>query len=144
MGLFDFFKSKPQYSEIQVAAKAWAGTKAYQEKNFRHAVKMFTEYFEMKGFGHYPRLDADDYRMYMNLMLSQFYCRDYKACKDTCSKIINLRSSASDAYAFSALCSYKLNDKAEADRLWSIAKTKGSQLPSVFASISEVKMEGFN
>lgn len=144
MGFFDFLKGKPQYSEIEVAAKAWAGVKAYQEKNFSHAVKMFTQYFEMKGFGNYPKLDADDYRMTMNLMFSQFYCGDYANCKETCKKIINMRPSAGEPYAFSALCSLKLGNRTDADNMWSEARKKGSQIAGAWESIDDAKIEGYN
>ena len=144
MGLFDFLKSKPQYSEIQVAAKAMAAGEAYKQRDFVRATRLFSEYFDMKGFGHFPQLDVHDYRMYLNLMLSQFYSRDYNACKKTCEKLIGMRSSSGDAYAFSALCSFKLNDRTEANRLWAIAKAKGNEMPVHFENIEDVRMEGFN
>ena len=144
MGFFDLFHGRPRYSEIEVAAKAWAGVNAYKAGDFRHAVKMFTEYFKMKGFGNYPRLDADDFRMTLNLMISQFYCRDYRSCKDTCKKLINMHRDSGDPYAFGALCSYKLGDYAEADRMWEIARQNGSQTALIWEHIADVKINGYN
>lgn len=144
MGLFDIFKSKPQYSEMQVYAKAMAAAEAYKQRDFVKATKLFSDYFDMKGFGHFPQLDVHDYRMYLNLMLSQFYSKDYASCKKTCEKLISMRPSSGDAYAFSALCSYKLNDRAEANRLWATAKAKGNEMPVHFENIEDVRMDGFS
>ena len=144
MGLFDIFKSKPQYSEMQVYAKALAAHEAYKQKDFVKAAKLFSDYFDMKGFGHFPKLDLQDYQMYLNLMLSQFYSKDYISCKKTCEKILHMRSSSGDAYAFSALCSFKMNDKTEANRLWAMAKLNGNEMPMYFENIEDVRMDGFN
>ena len=144
MGLFDFLKNKQPYTREQIGAKTMAALKAYKERNFTLAAQLFSEYFEMKGFGNYPEMDVEDGRMYVNLMLCQFYGHDYSACKKTCDILINMGSFVGDAYAFSAMCSYKLNDKETADKLWGIATVKGCELTQYYSKVSEVKMQGFN
>lgn len=115
----------------------------YQKRDFASAARYFSEYFDLKGFGRFPRLDAEDFRMYLNLMLSQFYSRNYSACIETCHKILKLKPNSGDAYAFIAMSQYKLGNLSESDVNWSKAKSLGNQLASVFSSVSEVKMEGF-
>lgn len=143
MGLFDFFGSKPQVTEKQVMLKGMMGVGEYQKRNFAGAARHFSEYFDLKGFGKFPRLDADDFRMYLNLMLSQFYARDYRACIKTCEKILKLNPDSCDAYAFTAMSQYKLGNKSEADVKWQKARRLGNQLAEMFEDVSEVKMEGF-
>ena len=92
MGLFDFFSGKPQVSELQLMQKCMQAVGYYQKRDFATAAKYFSEYFDLKGFGRFPRLDADDYRMYLNLMLSQFYSRNYSECIKTCQKILKLNA----------------------------------------------------
>lgn len=144
MGLFDIFKSKPQYSEMQVYAKSMAAAEAYKQRDFVRAAQLFSDYFDMKGFGHFLELDVLDYQMYFNLMFSQFYSKDYTSCKRTCEKLISMSQSSGDAYAFSALCSFKLMDRLEANRLWATAKAKGSDLTMRFENIEDVRMLGFS
>ena len=144
MGLFDFFKSTPQYSERDIMTKAMSGVAAYQRRNFSQAATLFAEYFDMKGTGRYPELDADDYRMYMNLMMSQFYSHNYNAAIKTCQKILSIQSSSGDAYAFMAMSNFKLNNRLEANSNWEKAKRYGSAITRYYDSISDVKMQGFN
>lgn len=143
MGLFDFFGGKPQVTEQQLMLKSMQAVGYYQKRDFASAARYFSEYFDLKGFGRFPRLDAEDFRMYLNLMLSQFYSRNYSACIETCHKILKLKPNSGDAYAFIAMSQYKLGNLSESDVNWSKAKSLGNQLASVFSSVSEVKMEGF-
>jgi tetratricopeptide (TPR) repeat protein len=143
MGLFDFFGGKPQVTEQQLMLKCMQAVGYYQKRDFASAARYFSEYFDLKGFGRFPRLDADDLRMYLNLMLSQFYSRNYSSCIETCHKILKLKPNSGDAYAFIAMSQYKLGNLSESDVNWSKAKSLGNQLASVFSSVSEVKMEGF-
>lgn len=145
MGLFDFLnkKTEPRFSEEQTIRKAIEGKMAYDKRDFKMAAKHFDDYFKMKGFGHFPRLDADDFRMYLNLMISHFYSKDYQACRDTCNTLIRLDQNASDAYAFFALSSYKMGDPTTADKYWEMAKARKNQMAMVFDKVSDVKMEGF-
>lgn len=152
MGLFDFLKKKesensyssPSASKAEVMAKCWAAVQAYQSRNFANAAKYFSEYFEMKGYGRFLDLDRDEYRMYMNLMLSQFYSNNYNECLKTCEKTIKLEPNMGDSYAFKAICLYKLGNESEANINWNKAKTKGCQLTEHFDTVQDVKMQGFN
>ena len=143
MGLFDFF-SKPHYSEKEIMAQAIQGVFAYKQKNYAQALTHFKKYFEMKGFGNYPNLDADDFGMNLNVMLCQFYTKDYQSCLETCKTIIKLNPNPSDAYAFSALCHFKMGNQSEAEKYWQTAKIKGNEIANAYESISDVKMQGFN
>ena len=124
MGFFDFFSSKPKYSEREIMAKGMAGVAAYQRRNFRDAAHFFAEYFDMKGVGNYPTLDQDDFQMKMNLMMSNFYIGNYRSSADTCTDIINNLSPTGDTYAFLALSQYKLGNHTEANKNWDIAKRR--------------------
>ena len=132
MGLFDFFGGKPQVTEQQLMLKSMQAVGYYQKRDFASAARYFSEYFDLKGFGRFPRLDAEDFRMYLNLMLSQFYSRNYSACIETCHKILKLKPNSGDAYAFIAMSQYKLGNLSESDVNWSKAKSLGNQLASVF------------
>lgn len=131
-------------SQAEVMAKCMAAVRAYQEHDFKQAARFFAEYFEMKGYGRFPQLDMDDYRMYINLMLSQFYSQDYNSCLKTCEKISKLEPRKGDSYAFRALCLLKLGNASEADHYWEKSKTYGCDLSSHFDNIRDVKMQGFN
>lgn len=150
MGLFDFFKNESQQnpqranSATEVMGKCMAAVKAYQNRDFNMAATLFEEYFEMKGYGRFPELDMDDYRMYINLMLSQFYSQKYSDCIKTCEKISSLEPRRGDSYAFKALSLFKLGKEADAVFYWDRAKSLGSELPSHFENIRDVKMQGFN
>ena len=143
MGLFDFFSGKPQVSEQQLMQKCMPAGGYYQKRDFATAAKYFSEYFDLKGFGRFPRLDADDYRMYLNLMLSQFYSRNYSECIKTCQKILKLNANSKDAYAFIAMSQFKLGYTNEANVNWNRARELGNDLAIIFSSVSDVKMEGF-
>jgi len=143
MGLFDFFGGKPQVTEQQLMLKCMQAVGYYQKRDFASAARYFSEYFDLKGFGRFPRLDADDFRMYLNLMLSQFYSRNYSSCIETCRKILKLKPNSGDAYAFIAMSQYKLGNSGEANANWAKAKSLGNELASIFSSVSEVKMDGF-
>lgn len=150
MGLFNSTKGKQQIGQnpsnntIEVMAKCMAAVRAYQNQDFNLAAKLFEEYFELKGYGKYPQLDMDDYRMYINLMLSQFYSHDYDSCIKTCEKISSFEPKRGDCYAFKALSLFKLGNASDADFYWERAKLLGSELPSHFSNIRNVKMQGFN
>ena len=143
MGLFDFFSGKPQVSEQQLMQKCMQAVGYYQKRDFATAAKYFSEYFDLKGFGRFPRLDADDYRMYLNLMLSQFYSRNYSECIKTCQKILKLNANSKDAYAFIAMSQFKLGYTSEANVNWNRARELGNDLAIIFSSVSDVKMDGF-
>ena len=135
---------KQRFSKEQVVLKAYAAKHAYDKKDFPKAAIYFKEYFEMKGYGQFPKLDLTDFRMYLNLMISEFYALNYSSCIKTCDILINLESNASDAYAFSAMSYYKLEKKDTAVKLWELAKQKGNQIASIYENIEDVKMQGFN
>ena len=131
-------------SQTEVMAKCMAAVKAYQGRDFKTAARLFAEYFEMKGYGRFPQLDMDDYRMYINLMLSQFYSQDYDSCLKTCEKLSAFEPRKGDSYAFRALCLLKRGNDSEADRYWEKAKTCGCELSSHFENVRDVKMQGYN
>lgn len=147
MGIFDFrYQKTPQKEKtaVEVMAKCMAAVAAYQNRDFQRAADLFEEYFEMKGYGKFPQLDMDDYRMYINLMLSQFYSQQYHECIKTCEKLSSLELRRGDSYAFKALCLFKLGEESNADFYWERARILGSELPSHFNNIRDVKMQGFN
>lgn len=144
MSFLAFLTSKPEYTCHQVMAKSIAGVMAYQDKDFTKAATLFAEYFDMKGFGKFPEPDKDDWGMYLNLMLSLFYSKQYRKCIGTCNTLIRINANGSDAYAISALSHYKLGDRAKAMELWQLAKRKGNQIATIFDAIEDVKMQGFN
>lgn len=144
MGLFDFFSEKRHYTEKEIMGKAIQGVFAYKQRNYSQALTHFKEYFELKGYGVYPKLDADDFGMYLNLMLCQFYTKDYQSCLNTCKTIIKLNPNPTDAYMFAALCNYKLGNQSEADKYWQTAKSRGNEIANNFDTLSDVKMQGYN
>lgn len=144
MGLFDFLKSAPKPDRNKAMLAAFKGKEAYDSRNFPDAARYFSEYFEKKGYGNFPDLDATDFRMYLNLMCAQLYARQYTECLKTCQTLIRLDPNPSDAYAFSALCYYKLGNKKTANEFWEKAKKKGNQLAKSFDRLEDVKMQGFS
>lgn len=144
MGFFDFLKSKPKADRNKALLAAIKGKHAYDSKNFKDAARYFSEYFDYKGFGNFPDLDATDFRMYLNLMCAQLYSRQYNDCLETCEILIRLDSSRSDAYAFSGLCYYKLGNNSTAKKYWEEAKRKGNEIANIYRNIEDVKMQGFS
>lgn len=127
-------------SQTEVMAKCMAAVRAYQGRDFKTAARLFAEYFEMKGIGRFPELDMDDYRMSINLMLSQFYSQDYESCLRTCEKISVLEPRSGDSYAFRALCLLKRGNDSEADLYWGKAKSYGCELTRIFENVRDVNM----
>ena len=115
MGIFDSLFGRPRHSEFEIMAKAWAALQAYQKMNFSFAAKLFAEYFSMKGYGIFPKLDADDYQMYINLMLSQFYAQMYEDTIATCKKIQIIKPHSGDSFAFQALSEKALGKLIESE-----------------------------
>ena len=144
MGIFDSLFGRPRHSEFEIKVKAWTAVQAYQKKNFAFAAKLFAEYFSMKGYGFFPELDADDYRMYFNLMLSQFYAQMYEDTIATCKKIQRIKPHSGDSFAFQALSEKALGNTVEANKLWNRASINGCKLTEHFPDIDDVVMVGYN
>ena len=144
MGFFDFLKSAPRADRNKAIAAVMKGKRAYDARNFAEAAKYFSEYFDYKGFGNFPDLDSTDFRMYLNLMVSRLYARQYRECLEVCNTLIRLDPSRSDAYAFSGLCYYKLGDKQKAEEFWKKAKSRGNEIAKTFDCIEDVRMQGFS
>lgn len=136
--------TKPTISKEKIILKALAAKHAYDNKDFVKAAVYFRDYFELKGYGQFHELDITDFRMYLNLMISEFYALDYVSCVKTCNILIKIDPNASDAYAFSAMSYYKLDKRDVALKFWIQAKQRGCQIASVFENIEDVKMQGFN
>lgn len=144
MGIFDSLFGRPRHSEFEIKVKACTAVQAYQKKNFSFAAKLFAEYFSMKGYGFFPELDADDYRMYFNLMLSQFYAQMYEDTIATCKKIQIIKPDSGDSFAFQALSEKALGNIVEANKLWTRASINGCELTEHFPDIEDVVMVGYN
>lgn len=144
MGFFDFFKNKKHIDKKEAIICALRAKSAYDSRDFKSAAKYFAEYFECKGYGNFPELDIDDFRMYLNLMISRFYAQQYQECLKVCEILIRLDSGKSDAYAFSGLCYNKLGNKTKADEFWKKAKARGNEIAKTFESIDDVKMQGYS
>lgn len=144
MGIFDFFKSAPKYDRNKAIMSAIKGKQAYDSRNFSTAAQYFNEYFEYKGFGNFQDLDITDFRMYLNLMISYFYSKQYSKCIEICEKLMRLDATASDSYAFAGMCYYKLGNYKIANDLWAKAKSRNNQIATMFNSIEDVKMQGFS
>lgn len=151
MGLFNLFKQESQQdvpknekSLVAVMSKCMDAVKAYQNHEFTIAATLFEEYFTMKGYGIFPELDMDDYHMYINFMLSQFYSQNYLECIKTCEILSLLEPKRGDSYAFKALCLLKIGKEPDAVLFWEKANSLGCKLSSHFDNIRDVKMDGYN
>lgn len=139
-----WFSRAPKYSQKDLVMKMLEGKRFYDQKNYALAKKSFQEYLVMKPVGVYPEMDKDDWMIRMNIVLCNFYLRDYSSAANGCDELLRLNPSFSDAYSIKALSKYKLGAVVEARQLWTRAQHLGSQMATMFDDIEDFRMPGYN